>query len=86
MYCKGILGKNKFKLNDKVKFRFEIKHKEFKILEGIIITVDSYGSYTLLDSGEYGMSDEPTYDILVKNTENNDGIYKHIRESLINFE
>ena len=62
-----MLGKPKYKLNDKVKFKLEDK-----LIEGYVYIIDEYGTF------EY--DEDVSYDIMCKE---NNCLYKHIPEKII---
>lgn len=74
-----MLGKPKFKINDKVQFDiFDDRDfpEEKYTLKGYVYIVDSYGTF--------GQNEEPSYDIMVDEGEFPSSypcLFKHIRES-----
>ncbi len=62
-----MIGYPKYRINDRVKFK---PRNEIKI--GSVFIVDAYGTFE--------QQDEPSYDIIV---EEENMLYKHIKESLI---
>lgn len=62
-----MIGHPKYKRNDVVSFKFRDEIKT-----GTVYIVDSWGTFE--------QNEEPSYDILV---EENNTLYKHVRESLV---
>lgn len=70
-----MLGKPKFKLDDKVKFDIKYKDKTYTLF-GTIYIIDAYGTFE--------QNEEVSYDIMVKEGDfpiELPCLFKHIRES-----
>lgn len=70
-----MLGKPKYKLDDKVKFTCIKENGEKVELCGTIYIIDKYGTFE--------QSEDVSYDVMVENDPNYECgcLYKHIRES-----
>lgn len=70
-----MIGNPKYTIGDEVTFRIMNRKGVECDFTGIVVIVDRYGTFE--DNSDV------SYDILVKNTDGNDILYKHVNENSI---